>query len=64
MIFNPTLPPSAAMVEREIAGQRTATPVHTIVEEEQTEPTPLDRLEAQVLWTALLTDTLMEGGAD
>ena len=57
MIFNPTLPPRADAVEREIDGKRQYV---SVVEE----PTPLDRLEAQVLWTALLTDTLMEGGAD
>lgn len=57
MIFNPTLPPRADAVEREIDGKRQYV---CVVEE----PTALDRLEAQVLWTALLTDTLMEGGAD
>lgn len=53
MIHTPTLPPSATAVERERNGVREYV---SIVET----PTPLERLEAQVLWTALETDTLLE----
>ena len=53
MIFNPTLPPTANAVERQIDGKRQYVPV---VET----PTALERLEAQTLYTALMTDTLLE----
>ena len=53
MIFNPTLPPSATAVEREVNGKRQYV---SVVET----PTPMERLEAQVLWTAFETDTLLE----
>ena len=53
MIFNPTLPPTANAVERQIDGKRQYVPV---VET----PTALERLEAQTLYTALMTDTLLD----
>lgn len=57
MIHTPTLPPSATAVEREHNGEREYV---SIVES----PTPLERIEAQVLWTALETDTLLEEDED
>lgn len=53
MIFNPTLPPSDRYAERDVNGERQYV---SIVET----PTPLERLEAQTLYTALMTDTLIE----
>lgn len=53
MIHTPTLPPSATAVEREHNGVREYV---SVVES----PTTLERVEAQVLYTALMTDTLIE----
>lgn len=35
--------------------------VDPVVEETETTPTQLDRIEAQVTYTAMMTDTLLEG---
>ena len=53
MIHRPTLPPSATAVEREIDGKRVLVPIVD-------SPTEMERISAQVLFTAVMTDTLIE----
>lgn len=64
-ISKPTLPPKAGYVEVEVDGKRTYRNVQTgvLIESEpaDTEPTQLDILEAQVTYTAMMTDTLLGG---
>lgn len=60
MIFNPTLPPSANYVEREIDGKR----VYERVTPQEESPTEMERLSAQILFTAVMTDTLIEEEVD
>ena len=45
-------------VNREMTAEEAAMPQFEEIEEE---PTQLDKIEAQVLYTALMTDTLIEG---
>lgn len=62
MIKNPKLPPKAGYVEVEVDGQRVYQNVETgeIFGQETTKPTQLDIIEAQVTYTAMMTDTLLE----
>ena len=64
VISKPTLPPKQGYVEVEVNGKRTYRNVLTgdLIENEavNTEPTQLDILEAQVTYTAMMTDTLLE----
>ena len=65
MITRPTLPPKAGYVEVEVNGVHTYKNVKTgvligndaVVEKE---PTQLDIIEAQVAYTAMMTNTLLE----
>lgn len=63
-IAKPTLPPKAGYVEVESGGKRTYKNVQTGVlidnEPAESEPTQLDIIEAQVTYTAMMTDTLLE----
>lgn len=56
MVFNPQLSPSASSVERDFGGERISTPILPTPKA----PTLLETLEAQVLYTAVMTDTLIE----
>ena len=62
MIKNPKLPPKVGYVEVELDGQRVYQNVETgeIFGQETTQPTQLDIIEAQVTYTAMMTDTLLE----
>lgn len=53
MVRNPIFPPSATAVEREVNGERVLVPIVN-------SPTEMERLSAQVLFTAVMTDTLIE----
>ena len=64
VITKPMLPPKKGYVEVEVDGKRTYKNVETgvLIENETTvEPTQLDLIEAQVTYTAMMTDTLLEG---
>ena len=62
VISKPTLPPKQGYVEVEVNGKRTYKNVQTgvLIDNEVAEPTQLDILEAQVTYTAMMTDTLLE----
>lgn len=53
MVKRPTFPPSATAVEREVNGERVLVPITE-------SPTEMERLSAQVLFTAVMTETLIE----
>lgn len=66
MIFRPTLPPKKGYVEVEVDGVRQYRNAETGVlmkdekaVEAEREPTQLDIIEAQVAYTAMMTDTLL-----
>lgn len=63
MITKPILPPKKGYVEVEVNGIRTYRNTETglLIEEEATTPTQLDLIEAQVTYTAMMTDTLLGG---
>lgn len=65
MISIPKLPPKIGYVEVEVDGRRTYRNASTgiLIENEasDTVPTQLDRVEAQATYTAMMTDTLLEG---
>lgn len=61
MITKPTLPPKAGYVEVEVNGQRVYKNAATgVLIHDEPEHTQLDILEAQVTYTAMMTDTLLE----
>ena len=62
VISKPTLPPKHGYVEVEVNGERTYRNILTgvLIENEVSEPTQLDIIEAQVTYTAMMTDTLLE----
>ena len=65
MITRPTLPPKVGYVEVEVNGVHTYKNVKTgaLITDEvvtDTEPTQLDIIEAQVAYTAMMTNTLLE----
>ncbi len=63
-ITRPTLPPKSGYVEVEVDDKRTYRNVRTgiLIEDEvlNPEPTQLDIIEAQVAYTAMMTNTLLE----
>lgn len=66
MIFRPTLPPKRGYVEVEVDGIRQYRNAETgiLLRDEKTveakhEPTQLDIIEAQIAYTAMMTDTLL-----
>lgn len=63
MITNPMLPPKKGYVEVEANGKRTYRNADTgvLIDEEVMIPSQMDVIEAQVTYTAMMTDTLLEG---
>lgn len=63
MITNPMLPPKKGYVEVEVNGKRAYRNADTgvLIDEEVMIPSQMDVIEAQVTYTAMMTDTLLEG---
>jgi hypothetical protein len=65
IIHNPKLPPKEGYVEVEVECVRLYKDVRTgktfTLEQVENQPTQTDRIEAQVAYTAMMTDTLLEG---
>lgn len=61
MITKPMLPPKAGYVEVEITGERVYKNASTgVLLQDESGYSQLDILEAQVTYTAMMTDTLLE----
>lgn len=64
MVFNPSFSPSTTLIERDINGQHIICPACSIDISQTDDISRLDTVDAQCLYTAVMTDTLLEECSD